>query len=146
MKLKNAWKLNKVALSFGKFLFICCWLNFMCIFDMAVWVGWVCICMFSPVAVKQQTFFFFFFLRQVNACQPWVSPVCFSFKSKMCFANLTDDLSLVGSASYLAPLGSKSIAQLSCCAGTGRSRTEVPHGVWEIKVPLMHLPVPPVEW
>lgn len=66
---------------------------------------------------------FFFFLPgdrhcQVCACQPWVRPVCFSFKSKMCIANLTDDLSLVGPASYLAPLGSKSIARLSCCAGT----------------------------
>lgn len=55
---------------------------------------------------------------QVCACQPWVRPVCFSFKSKMCIANLTDDLSLVGPASYLAQLGSKSIARLSCCAGT----------------------------
>lgn len=67
--------------------------------------------------------FIYFFLPgdphcQVCACQPWVRPVCFSFKSKMCIANLTDDLSLVGPASYLAPLGSKSIARLSCCAGT----------------------------
>lgn len=58
---------------------------------------------------------------QVSACQPWVRPVCFSFKSKMCIANLTDDLSLVGPSSYLAPLGSKSIARLSCYAGTTRA-------------------------
>lgn len=39
-----------------------------------------------------------------------VRPVCVSFKSKMCIANLPDDLGLVGPASYLALLSSKSIA------------------------------------
>lgn len=105
---------------------------------MAVAVRSVCICM--------SCFFCFRGRRcQVSACQPWVRPVCFSFKSKMCIANLRDDLSLVGPASYLAPLGSKSIAQLSCYAGTARAegfRTEVAHGMGEMKVPLMCLLVP----
>lgn len=91
----------------------------------------------SPVRL----FFFFFCLVAVTAkhqpANPGVKPVCFSFKSEMCIANLTDDLSLVGRASYLAPLGSKSIARPSCYAGTTGAegfRTEVARRMWEMKV------------
>lgn len=44
----------------------------------------------------------------------------------MCIANLRDDLSLVGPASYLAPLGSKSIATAELLCWNRRSR-EVPN-------------------
>lgn len=48
--------------------------------------------------------------RRPSVCLPtWVRPVCFSFKSQMCIANLPDDLSLAGPASYLALLFPKSI-------------------------------------
>ncbi len=45
-----------------------------------------------------------------RVCLPtWTRLVCFSFKSKMCIANLPDDLGLAGPASYLALLCPKSI-------------------------------------
>lgn len=107
---------------------------------MAVWVWSVCICM---------SCFLFCFLWPLlpSICLPahGLDPVCFSFKSKMCIANLRDDLSLVGPASYLAPLGPKSIARLSCYAGTAGVEgfwTEVACRMWEMKVPLMCLLVP----
>lgn len=87
-----------------------------CSFDIVFWLKSVCICMFTQ-------WFFTQCQEKPSICLPTgVRPVCFSFKSKMCIANLPDDLSLAGPASYLAHSALRALAcEVPCLSHRNKS-------------------------